>query len=73
MQRFTDEVVLIDKNSKYKVVLRKYCKVRIITNAGVEIIGSVRFIGDGRVSFEDNVSVHYSNIKEVELIKGYED
>ena len=73
MQRFAAEIVLIDTNNKYRVVLWKYCKAKIITNGGVEIIGSVRSIGDGRVYFEDNISVHYSNIKEVKLIEEYED
>lgn len=72
MNRFSEEIVLTDNENKYKVVLRKYCKARIVTDSKTEIIGVVKFIGDGRITFEGDIKIPYSDIMLIEVIEGYD-
>lgn len=67
MGKFKNESVLV--NEANDIVLRYGEMAKITTSKGTTIQGLVRFIGDGSVSFEDKLSIHFNEIEKVEIIR----
>lgn len=67
MSNFKTEIILTDLNNN--IILRKSQKAKVITINNSIVVGTVKFIGDGRILLEDNISICFSSIKEIKAIK----